>query len=861
VRLTAALVALLASAAWGADAPGDVTPPTAQCPLKPEYPPELRASGRAGTVALRVDLDGSGKATDLLVTHGMGEPYDAAALAAARACTFTAGKRGTEAVPSAVEMTIEFTPPPRPGRLIGEVVGELSEPRAGVEVTSGSQKTSTDAQGRFDLEVDATQGDVWVVLSLPGYRDEAVEEHLGPGDARHVRYALHKEKIHEVVVVGSHMLPPPPAVDPTPQVSHFSISRADIDRTPGAMEDVARVVQDLPGVAADPDLLATFYVRGGGPEEIVYYLDGVPLSNPFHLGGFVTIFNPMLISGADFFAGGAPARYEPALSGVLDVSYVTGESTRPHVEADVSLLTAKIRAESPTPIDGLSVMVAARRSYFELYFDGLAKLGVVAQSYVAPDITDVTVRADYRRGRQEITATYLQSSDGLSFVTSPGETSLVNIAAGLNLYNRLQLGSVRDRISLGGSSELTLLAAVTRDLNHISVATDTFYGSDSNQVELLGRADLLIAKTERNRLQVGTQYSHRTLSFIGQATDARDVAPWSAEPFVDTGAPNLTINPFLSRNIFAAYIDDTFHPIRPLELSAGARVELDAQTLQTTYSFQAAASYELKTHTVLKGSLGLVTQETEDPLLTDPTYGNPNLLPQRSLNAVVGFEQPLPFQTLVRVEGYGKWLDHLAVNPDTLPGLQQLLQTQSPVFQSIGTGFARGVDVLILGRTRRWSYGASYGWLVAERTNPLAEINQTYAPPWDQRNTAAGHVSFIPAAHWLLSGRISFHSGRPVTPVLSFVRDDSLQKYLPVFGPTDSARYPAFYEASVRAQREFRAGPIQMTVYLEVLNVTDAQNVFATVYSGGDYASGMPPVASNFYHLPIRPFLGVSGEY
>jgi hypothetical protein len=58
------------------------------------------------------------------------------------------------------------------------------------------------------------------------------------------------------------------------------------------MEDMSRAVQQLPGVAADPDLLANFFVRGGGPEETIFYLDGIPLSNPYHLGGFASIFNP-----------------------------------------------------------------------------------------------------------------------------------------------------------------------------------------------------------------------------------------------------------------------------------------------------------------------------------------------------------------------------------------------------------------------------------------------------------------------------------------------------------------------------------------------------------------------------------------
>ena len=99
----------------------------------------------------------------------------------------------------------------------------------------------------------------------------------------------------------------------------------------------------------------------------------MPLSNPFHLGGFASLYNPMLIETAEFYAGGTPARYEPALSGVLEVRYVTGETTGLKAQVDVSMHTAKALVNTPTGVEGLSVLLAARRSYFELYFAGAAR--------------------------------------------------------------------------------------------------------------------------------------------------------------------------------------------------------------------------------------------------------------------------------------------------------------------------------------------------------------------------------------------------------------------------------------------------------------------------------------------------------
>ena len=83
-----------------------------------------------------------------------------------------------------------------------------------------------------------------------------------------------------------------------------------------------------------------------------------------------------------------------------------------------------------------------------------------------------------------------------------------------------------------------------------------------------------------------------------------------------------------------------------------------------------------------------------------------------------------------------------------------------------------------------------------------------------------------------------------------------------MFGDTNSARYPNYYEFSVRGERRFAWGPLSMAWYAEVLNVTNATNIFATIYDNkGAYATGEPPGEAAFNHLPIRPFLGIRGEY
>jgi hypothetical protein len=190
----------------------------------------------------------------------------------------------------------------------------------------------------------------------------------------------------------------------------------------------------------------------------------------------------------------------------------------------------------------------------------------------------------------------------------------------------------------------------------------------------------------------------------------------------------------------------------------------------------------------------------------------------------------------------------------------------------VGKGTAWGVDAIFMGRTRHFSYGASVGFLSSERENPLARGAVRYATPWDQRFTAAASLSWSPTSRWIFTARANIRTGRPYTPVRGFNigsdPDTGEDRWEPVFGDTGSARYPFFFELGLRGEHRFRVGPVALGVYLEVLNVTNTTNVFAWTYGEGCFApSGNCPVdnvapqPTAFNHLPIRPFLGLKGEY
>lgn len=854
------------------DAGPVIEPPTASCTGTPRYPPSERTSGIHGTVALRITLSPDGGVTEQQVVSAPGPAFEKAALESLESCTLVPAKVNGVPAPSVIELSIEFVPPVLPWTLEGEVVGAaLGEAIPGASVSLADRETKTDAKGRFSLTFDALPpGDAWVTVEKEGYALKGFPEVFKSGQKTTVRYGLVKSRGFETRVEGSRLLPAVPDADRTPQVSKYSLTRADIDRTPGALEDITRVVQQLPGVAADPDLLANFFVRGGGPDETIVFIDGVPLSNPYHLGGFASIINPLLIDSADFYAGAAPARYEPALSGVLDVRYVRGDVKKVKVIADVSMLTAKARADIPLGLEGLSAVVSFRRSYLEAYFAVLKAFKLFGQNVVAPEITEAFARLSYRRGQHLTMLTFTWASDGFNFVVKPGEEVLINFAGDLKLDNNAQIVSLRHEVDLPGDSELSFTGAFLRDENHFD-ARRTFdpnaptgmsdLKTDALRHDVVVRGDLKWVFSKQNRTGAGVQYAWRQTTLLGTQQDTRGRGPWAQEPITDYQRPPLPLHPSLTRNLLSAYAEHTFVPLEFLAFEGGVRGQYDVTNSVFTGSARLAGAVTLPTHSVLKLSGGYVLQPLQTPLALDARYGNPRLQPERSAQLIGALEQPLPFEALLKVEGWGKWMSNLVVNPDTAAGVSAREAAGQPVFTNGGTGLAYGFDLMLFGRTRQFSYNAGVGALRAERTNPLAAQRETYPVQWEQQFTAAAGVSWSPNSKWLITARANFRTGRPYTPVATFVPNETGAAWVPVFGRTSGERYPFFFELNLRGEYRFHLGPLSCAFYAEVLNVTNTMNVFSWVYGPGDLANGVMPNQGRFTHLPIRPFLGIRAEY
>lgn len=130
--------------------------------------------------------------------------------------------------------------------------------------------------------------------------------------------------------------------------------------------DVIKQLQMLPGVAAGNELMSGLYVHGGDGNDNLFLLDGVPLYNIAHFGGFFSSFNTDVVDNLDFYKSGFPARYGGRLSSVVDVETSEGDMQKYHGNVSIGLIDGRLQVEGPIIKGTTSFNFGLRRSWMDV---------------------------------------------------------------------------------------------------------------------------------------------------------------------------------------------------------------------------------------------------------------------------------------------------------------------------------------------------------------------------------------------------------------------------------------------------------------------------------------------------------------
>jgi hypothetical protein len=160
----------------------------------------------------------------------------------------------------------------------------------------------------------------------------------------------------------------------TAAVSKTQLSRKEIMRTASTLNDPARAVQTLPGVAAQSDASARPIVRGGEPRETRVFLDDITLVQPYHFGGGKSMFNELSLENMTLFKSGFPARFGNAASALLTVDSRKPLSEPFCLDLNCNLLQTDAYAGMPLYKDKIGVNASFQSSYQDFYFKRLLDL-------------------------------------------------------------------------------------------------------------------------------------------------------------------------------------------------------------------------------------------------------------------------------------------------------------------------------------------------------------------------------------------------------------------------------------------------------------------------------------------------------
>lgn len=206
----------------------------------------------------------------------------------------------------------------------------------------------------------------------------------------------------------------------TTPLSIQNLSQEEIASYPGGNNDIAKVIQSFPGVSGS---VAGFrndvIIRGGAPNENVYYLDGIEIPTINHFstqgsaGGPVGLLNVSFFEGVTLSASSFAASYDNTLSGVLEFDQRNG-NTRNFVgnfrlgssESAFTFEGPLFRGDNEEA--NTSYILSVRRSYLQVLFKAIGLPFL-------PDYWDYQYKVNHRfNTRNELLITGVGSIDNSS---------------------------------------------------------------------------------------------------------------------------------------------------------------------------------------------------------------------------------------------------------------------------------------------------------------------------------------------------------------------------------------------------------------------------------------------------------------
>ena len=709
---------------------------------------------------------------------------------------------------------------------LGEIRGTLYEDE--VE-PAWSVQVRTDAEGNFALR-GVPDGKVRLVVLAAGYvRSDRVIE-LKPDKQLELTIWPRRESQnpYRTEVVSER--------EPMPEVVERSLSIEEISKIPGTQGDALKAVQNFPGVARAPFGSGLLAIRGAAPEDSAVFLGYHEIPLLFHFGGLRSVFASEILAQIDFIPGNFDSRYGDAIGGVVNVQPRKGRRDGYHGFIDVNAFDSGFLVEGP--IAKGSFAVAGRRSYIDFLLPRVLPQDAGINFTVAPRYWDYQILFDYPVDDGELTVRAFGSSDQLKLAFSGANDDPEATEDVRNQVETAQYFSRLDFVYRKRFGEWEFLFTPAWRPGFTQLGILGILDLDVHTNDITTRTEISRQISKRVRWRVGTETT-TTLFDIGVT------APTTT--LIASDAISRQVKGTLFRG--AAYSTVTIAATDNVVLYPGVRVEWFSAPLdRAAVDPRLRGVWKLADKTSLKGAVGLYSQGIQQPVQFDPIFGNPRLGLQRSVHTSLGVAQELPWDSFIEVTGFYKELWKL-VSPSTELTRKTTGDVGSESFANTGTGRIYGMELLLRKNLSQNVYGwVSYTLSRSTRVDAPGVARRLF--DFDQTHILTIIGSYKFKRGWQFGARFRLVSGNPFTPVANGVADAQTGGYIPIQGPINGDRLPAFHQLDLRLDKTWTLPVLQITAYMDVQNVYNRQNVEFINYSY-DFTE-----VSTVNSLPIIPSIG-----
>ncbi len=772
--------------------------------------------------------------------------------------------------------------------ILGKVVDKTTKKGVGdvtVIVFPGGEKTQTKPNGNFYLTAEKKEG-MFVQILKKGYKSLKITKDLNE---------IYAEILLSTEVQGQRVVVTGKKDRKKVVVSRQRLNRKQLKQnTSSVFEDTVRVVQTLPGVVSK-GFSTRMYIRGGDFYELTNFYDRVYLTNPYILGGALTVFNPDVVNTVDFFSGSYPSLYHNGMSGVLDVRMRDGNSSKTTGYGEFSLTSTLGLIEGPLNEDGSDTfLVAVRRTHYDL----VANLIIDRDGVQLPFFYDAHIRFKFQLGKSNILRIFsLVVYEGLDLTfddIGDEETANFNKDSEAHYYNFRMLTGV----SLSTAFSKNFIMEQT--LGHVFRNGDFKFQVDNERTFdivpsghfLQYRNDMIIKPFDRNIFSTGfVMYAfvnnlELDIYQRGFPAGLPETFNNSGVPYQDSQVPEYTYNIDYTGKISylpTAYFQDDIELVKD-RFFMNVGINLQWLSITKNWAIDPRGGFKLSIPDVLDIKLagGVYSQfpiTKEFGRVLDEKYGNTNVKPEKSYHGVLGFEKDMK-DYFIRIDFFGKYYKDL------------ITEDYQYNFINGAIGYSYGFDFFFQKKFGDKLDGwLSYSFIISKRKvtdriskdnyNATVVANQQkgdyelpyntwYYPEFDRRHTLNLVVNYTFNKKWKLSTTTKFGTGLPATPLIGTSRyqidnasdgyggggdPDPIDEYdyAPINGAYNSDRLPLFFNMDVKLTMPFFWD--NWSMYIQIINAFSYTNVESYTYSK-DYSK-----RKEVKGLPLIPIFGIRAEF